>query len=90
MHVVAPPDPFLVFSTALYIGVTVYYAVMITLAGWQFGQLLAGNDPRKRLLRTYIAYQLLSFRFRPLLSELLQVLFWSVVLVLLWWLHPVD
>ncbi|MCK4342184.1 MAG: hypothetical protein KAY37_10740 [Phycisphaerae bacterium] len=80
-------EPFYVFRTTLFIALAAYYAVSISSAAWRVGVLLHGDDPRKRLLRLYFSYQLLSFRARPLSGELLQIAFWVTILVLLWWLH---
>jgi hypothetical protein len=82
-----PDEPFYWFRTALFVGLAAYY--VLTLAGtvWHVAVLLYGSDPHRRLLRLYLSYQLLSFRLRPLASELLQIVLWSAILVLIWWLH---
>ena len=80
-------DPFRIFRTTLFIALAIY--TVLTTAGtiWQVTVVLRGSDPDKRLLRTYLAYQLLSFRLRPLANELAQIVFWIAALVGLWWLH---
>lgn len=80
-------DPFDVFRTALFVAVTLYYVVVTAAGAWQVARLLMGNDPRKRLLRTYLSYQLVSVRIRPLAGELVQIGVWTLVLIGLWWLH---
>jgi hypothetical protein len=81
------PDPFLIYRTTLFIALAAYYVVTTAGGVWRVVALLRGNDPRKRLLRTYLSYQLVSFRFRPLAGELLQIAFWCTILLVIYWLH---
>ena len=80
-------DPFRVFRTALFMGVAAY--TLVTTAGtiWRVVAVLSGSDPRKRLLREYLSYQVLSIRLRPLAGELLELAFWLAILLGIWWLH---
>jgi len=80
-------DPFRVFRTALFIGVAAY--TLVTTAGtiWRMIVVLSGRDPRKRLLRAYLSYQLVTVRLRPLAGELLGLAFWLAALLGIWWLH---
>lgn len=80
-------DPFATFRTTLFIALAVYTVVTTATTVWRVTVLLRGNDPRKRLLREYLSYQLVSFRLQPLAGELLQMAFWCTILLLLWWLH---
>lgn len=81
-------DPFTLYRSVLFVALAAYYAITMGVAAWHVAVLLQGSDPRKRLLRAYLSYQAVSFRVRPLRSELLQILFWCTILALLWWLHP--
>lgn len=80
-------DPFAIFRTTLFVALAVY--TVLTTAGtiWGVAVVLRGNDPRKRLLRAYLSYQLVSVRIRPLAGELLELAFWLAVLLGVWWLH---
>ncbi len=80
-------DAFQLFRTMLFIGVTVYTVVVTLESALRAVALLAGRDPTRRLLRAYIGYNLLSFRIAPLAGELLQIAFWTTILLTLWWLH---
>jgi hypothetical protein len=80
-------DPFRIFRTTLFIALAVYTLLTTASTIWQVTIVLRGSDPDKRLLRTYLAYQLLSFRLRPLAGELVQIMFWITALLGLWWLH---
>lgn len=80
-------DPFGIFRTTLFVALVVYTLVTMGATAWYTIALLAGRDPRKRLLRVYVSYQLLSFRARPLAGELVQLVLWTGVLVAIWWLH---
>lgn len=80
-------DPFLIYQWLLMVLVTVYYAVVMAVAGWQIATVLRGNDPKLRMLRLYLSYQLVTIRLRPLASELLQIGVWSAALAGLWWVH---
>jgi hypothetical protein len=80
-------DLFTLFRTLLFVALTTY-TVLATVSGLRrVVGLLRGRDPRKRLLRAYLGYQLVSLRLRPLAGELLQIAFWVTMLVCLWWLH---
>ena len=81
------PDAFYLFRNLLFVALTVYTVITMAHTAWQVGRLLHGDDPRRRLLRVYLSYQLLSFRVQPLWGELLQIAFWCTILAWLWWLH---
>lgn len=80
-------DPFLLFRTGLFFALTVYYVLIMTSGALRVARLLAGHDPRTRLLRTYVMYQVVSVRLTPVRGELLQCGLWTAVLLALWWLH---
>ncbi len=80
-------DAFQVFRTMLFIGVTVYTIITTLESLARAVALLAGRDPKRRLLRAYIGYNLVTFRLEPLTGELLQIAFWTTILLILWWLH---
>lgn len=80
-------EPFYWFRTAVFVGLATYYVLSVAGTIWRVAALLHGDDPRNRLLRLYLSYQLLSFRFRPLTGELLQIGLWSAILLYVWWLH---
>jgi len=80
-------DPFGTFRTTLFVALAIYTVVTLAGTAWRVATLLRGTDPRKRLLRAYLGYQLVSFSLRPLAGELLQIGFWCTILLLLWWLH---
>jgi hypothetical protein len=82
-------DPFDVFRTVLFVAVSAYYLAVTVATVVQMTVLLSGNEPHKRMLRSYMAYALLSFRIRPLLGEIVPILFWILALVLLWYGHQV-
>jgi hypothetical protein len=81
------PDPFLIYRTSLFIALAAYYVVTTAGGVWRVVALLRGSDPHRRLLRTYLSYQLVSFRVRPLAGELLQIAFWCTILLVIYWLH---
>lgn len=80
-------DPFAIFRTTLFIALAVY--TIVTAAGTilRVAVVLGGSDPKKRLLRAYLSYQLVRVRIRPLAAELLEIALWVAVLLGLWWLH---
>ena len=80
-------DPFTVFRSTLFLFLAIYAVLTVWSAAWRVRRVLAGTDPGKRLLRTYLAYQVVTVRLRPLAEELLQIGFWSALLVVMWWLH---
>ena len=80
-------DLFTVFRSTLFLFLAIYAALTLLSAVWRVRRVLAGTDPGKRLLRTYMAYQVVTVRLRPLAGELLQIGFWSALLVVIWWLH---
>ncbi len=80
-------DAFLLFRTLLFIGVTVYTVIATLESLVRTLALLAGRDPKRRLLRAYVGYNLISFRLQPLTGELLQIALWTTILLVLWWLH---
>jgi hypothetical protein len=80
-------DPFNVFRTALFLGVGAY-TVLTTLGTiWRVVGLLRGRDPRKRLLRSYLSYQLATVSLRPLAGELAEIACWLAALIGIWRLH---
>jgi hypothetical protein len=82
-------DLFLVFRTVLFIGLTVYFGLTTIITIRTLYGILAGEDPRRRLLRACISYQLVTTRVKPLAGELAQIGFWIGVLVLIWYAHQV-
>lgn len=80
-------EPFYVFRTALFVALTAYTIVTMAGTAWHLARVLRGSDPRRRLLRVYLSYQLLSFRLKPLRTELLQIGFWFIVLMAIWYAH---
>lgn len=80
-------DPFAVFRTALFIGLTVYYAVDMTLFTVRGLGLITGDDPRRRLVRAYLSYLLVTVRIGPLAGELRDIAVWTLVLLLLYGMH---
>lgn len=80
-------DLFEFFSAIVFVFVTIYYTLVFTFAGINIARILRGEDSHKRLLRTYISYQLATVRVVPLLSELLQILLWCLILVGIWYLY---
>lgn len=82
-----PDDPFDIFRTTLFLALTAYYALTTAMTVWHLAVLLGGSDPRKRILRVYLSYQLVSFRIRPLVSELIQIAILTLILLVLWQLH---
>lgn len=81
------PDLFDVYRNALFIALTVYTVVIMAVTMWFGARILVGQDPRKRLLRIYLSYQLLTIRIRPLAGELVAMAVWTLSLLGLWWLH---
>ncbi len=80
-------DLFVLFRTLLFVALTTY-TVLVTVSGLRrVVGLLRGRDPRQRLLRAYLGYQLVSLRLRPLAGELLQIAFWATMFLCVWWLH---
>jgi hypothetical protein len=82
-------EPFIVFRSALFAALTIYYTVMVLATGLMMLRWLRGEDPYRRLLRTYVSYSMCSIRLRPLAGELLEIAFWTTILVVIWWLHQV-
>ena len=80
-------DAFQLFRTLLFIGVTAYTVITTLESAVRTVALLAGRDPQRRLLRAYVGYNLVTFRLSPLTGELLQIAFWTTILLILWWLH---
>lgn len=81
-------DPFEIYRSALFLGLAVYTLLTTAATAWQIVVVLRGDDPRRKLLRTYLSYQLVTVRLQPLAGELLQILLWCAVLLILWHLHP--
>ena len=82
-----PIDPFDVFRTTLFIGVAAYTLLTAVGTVWRVVGVLCGNDPNKKLLRTFLSYQLVTVRVRPVAGELLDLVLWLSVLLGIWWLH---
>ncbi len=80
-------DAFQVFRTMLFVAVTVYTVIVTVESAVRVAALLAGRDPKRRLLRAYVGYNLVTFRVAPLAGELLQIAFWATILLVFWWLH---
>lgn len=81
------PDVFDVYRNALFVALTIYTVVVMAITIGFGAKILAGRDPRKRLLRLYLSYQLLTIRIRPLADQLTATALWSLALLGLWWLH---
>lgn len=80
-------DPFLFYRSILFVVLTVYTIAVTVGTAVVVARLLRGDDPRHKLLRTYLSYTLVTVRLRPALGEIVQIGIWSMVLVWLWWLH---
>ncbi|MFO0840073.1 MAG: hypothetical protein U1D55_16320 [Phycisphaerae bacterium] len=80
-------DVFEVYRTALFLALTIYYAIVTVASAWQVALLLRGNDQARRFLRVYLGYQLLSIRIRRFAPELVQMAAWTIALGLLYWAH---
>ncbi len=78
-------EPFLVFTQTLFIALTLYLIVSTFVTVRYLWGIFSGDDPARRLLRAYLSYQLLTFRVRPLLGELGQIAWWSLVLLGIYW-----
>lgn len=78
-------DPLVWFTRAIFLAVTVYYVLWLVVAWRETARLLAGTDPRRRLLRLYVSYCLVTINFQPLRSELVQVGLWTLALILVLW-----
>jgi hypothetical protein len=80
-------DLFIFFRMTLFVFVGIYSILMLLSTIRRLIALLAGDDPRKNMLRLYVSYNLLTIRIAPLRGELIQIAFWSAGLLLVWWLH---
>lgn len=80
-------DLFIFFRTTLVIFLTTYALLVLGSTVWRLKRLFAGDDPSRQMLRLYVSYQMLTIRLAPLRAELVQIGFWSLVLVCVWWLH---
>lgn len=80
-------DLFYLFRMMLVVFLTTYAALLTAATLWQLARILRGDDPRRRLLRVYLSYQLLAVRARPLAGELLQIAALAIILIILWRLH---
>lgn len=80
-------DFFGVYCLTLYAGIIVYTVVAMGLTAVETAALLRGDEPQRRLLRSYLLYLLVSVRLRPLAGELIQVALLAAALGALWWLH---
>ncbi len=80
-------DVFEIYRTALFLALTLYYAVIMAASGWHIAGLLRGDDPTRRLLRVYLGYQVVSIRLRTFTPELLQMAAWLAGLGLVYWAH---
>ncbi|MBW7904155.1 MAG: hypothetical protein LC135_13545 [Phycisphaerae bacterium] len=80
-------DPFILFRGLLVTLLTVYATLALVTGAVQFWRLISGEDRHKRLLRTYLGYQLLSLRLRPVAGELTQIAAWTILLIIVWRLH---
>lgn len=80
-------DPFAIFRRALFIGVAIYTLVTMTGTVLRTIWLLMGVDPHKKLIRAYLSYMLVTLRLKPVLGELVEIGFWSVFLLTLYWAH---
>jgi hypothetical protein len=80
-------DLFTAFRSLLFLFLAIYAALMLWSMAWQVRRFLAGRGSAKRLLRTYLAYQIVTIRVQPAVGELLQIGFLLMVLLVIWWLH---
>jgi hypothetical protein len=80
-------DAFYLFRTTLFIAVSVFTVVTFAETVIGLGRLLGGAEPHRQMLRKYLAYQVLSVRLAPLKGELALLGLWSLILLLLWFLH---
>jgi hypothetical protein len=80
-------DPFIFFRELLVTFLTIYTLLVLTSTIWRLKRLFAGEQPDKQILRLYVSYQMLTIRLAPLRGELLQIGFWLVILLCVWWLH---
>lgn len=80
-------DLFGFYQLLLFVALTFYSALLITSSAIGLVRLVSGSDRQKRLLRTYLAYQLLTVRWRIAADELLQIAAWTLLLVVVWVAH---
>ncbi len=80
-------DLFIFFRTTLVIFLAIYSALILSSTVWRLTTLFTGDDPKKQMLRLYVSHQLLTIRLKPVRGELLQIVFWFLILVCLWRLH---
>ncbi|MBU0637417.1 MAG: hypothetical protein KKB50_01025 [Planctomycetes bacterium] len=80
-------DLFVFFRTTLFMFLAIYTLLAGAGTIWRVTRALRGDDPRNRLLRLYLSYQLASVRLRPLSGELLMIAVWALALCSIWWLH---
>ncbi|HMQ17232.1 MAG TPA: hypothetical protein PKC49_14790 [Phycisphaerae bacterium] len=80
-------DPFIFFRGLLVTLLAVYAGLALATGVARLWRLISGDDRRKRLLRTYLGYQLASLRLRPVAGELTQIAAWTILLFIVWRLH---
>jgi len=80
-------DLFIFFRTMLVTFLTIYALLVLSSTLWRLTRLFSGEQPDKQILRLYMSYQMLTIRLEPVHGELLQIGFWLLILLCLWWLH---
>ena len=80
-------DLFTFYRTTLFVFLGTYTLLLTISSVWQLVRLLAGPERHKEFLRTYVAYQLLTMRVRPVRGELLQIALLVAALGILAYLH---
>jgi hypothetical protein len=80
-------DPFLMFRTLVFVFLSVYFLLSLWYGASRLLDLLRGDDPSKRMLRTYLGYQIVSIRLRRLSGELFQIALLLATLAVIAWAH---
>jgi len=80
-------DPFEFYRTLLFVFLGIYFVVTTAYSVVRIVDLVRGDHPSKRLLRTYLGYQIVSIRLRPLAGELVQIAALVGLLALIAWAH---
>lgn len=80
-------DPFVFYRTALFVGLAIWTTGTMMLSALYWWRWFQGETREKRLARAYAQQLLVSARVKPLMGELVQIVFWTVLLVLLWYAH---
>ncbi len=80
-------DLFAFYRTTLFLFLGTYTLLLTISSVWQVVRLLAGPERHKEFLRTYVSYQLLTMRIRPVRGELLQIAALVALLGVVGYLH---